>query len=142
MHGDAVLAVVASFDGSHCVSTGQDGNVFVYRTRLDGAELKVGLGLGVRWDSLCACLHGVSGGASTVLTLCQLLLPCQDGSFGPMHDSPAVEDIVDSKAYSFEQAKQRAELDRRMRTAEDRKMDERRTVRALRKAFDAILKEV
>lgn len=54
----------------------------------------------------------------------------------------AGEDIVDPKAYSFEQAKQRMELDRRMRTAEEKKMDDRRAVRTLRKQFEQILAEV
>ncbi len=49
---------------------------------------------------------------------------------------------MDAKTYSLEQAKQRAELDRKMMTAEEKKMEDRRTVYAFRKAFEKILAEV
>jgi hypothetical protein len=53
-----------------------------------------------------------------------------------------VEDIVDPKAYSIEEAKQKAERDRRHKTAEEKKTEERGEIKKLRKEFENLLAEV
>ncbi len=52
------------------------------------------------------------------------------------------EDIVDPKAYSIEEAKQKVAFDKKMKTAEQKKMDERRQIRKLRIEFEQLLAEV
>ncbi len=54
----------------------------------------------------------------------------------------AGDDITDTKAYSIEEAKQKSAFDRKMKTAEQKKMDERRAIRKLRDEFDRLLQEV
>jgi hypothetical protein len=52
------------------------------------------------------------------------------------------EDIVDPKAYSIEEAKQKVAFDRKMKGVEAKKMDERRVIRKLRGEFEQLIAEV
>ena len=56
--------------------------------------------------------------------------------------APTVDDIVDAKAYSIEEAKQKVAMDKKMKSAEAKKMDERRVIRKLRTEFEQLLAEV
>ena len=65
----------------------------------------------------------------------------QNGSISSV-TAPTVDDIVDVKAYSIEEAKQKVAMDKKMKGAEAKKMDERRIIRKLRTEFEQLLAEV
>ena len=119
-----VLRVASSFDNSHLLTIGADGNFFVFTAAYSGEPEPV-------------CFQ-------SMLVFLQLNLHFKVGT-GRLQAaskiSPA-EDIVDPKAYSIEETKQKAAFDKKMKTAEQKKMDDRRLIRKLRTEFEQLLAEV
>eukprot|EP00054_Salpingoeca_dolichothecata_P028412 m.215633 g.215633 ORF g.215633 m.215633 type:complete len:1145 (+) comp26213_c1_seq1:4271-7705(+) len=105
-NGQGVADVCISFDDTHLISAGLDGNLFVYHSALSGEKLEP-----------------------------------QQGDEIPTIEYDKVDDILDPNTYSIEEAKQKAEQDKKMRTAADKKMDARRDIRKLRKEFEQLLAE-
>jgi WD40 repeat protein len=112
-----VTAMAVTTDGRRLVSGGADGTVLV-------SALHVG---GKREDG---APHDLP--REDVASLASVL---------PSIEVQNVADIIDPQTYSIEEALQRAERDRLMQTAEERKRAEKRLVRAMRKEFEALREE-
>eukprot|EP00730_Choanoeca_flexa_P004745 TRINITY_DN11792_c0_g2_i1.p1 TRINITY_DN11792_c0_g2~~TRINITY_DN11792_c0_g2_i1.p1 ORF type:complete len:1946 (+),score=593.51 TRINITY_DN11792_c0_g2_i1:1-5838(+) len=98
----AVTGVVSSFDGTRLLTSGMDGNVFVFAS---------------------------SWSADT---------QPMDNQAGPAVDWPTVADHTDDKVYSLEEEREKAERDRAMMTAEQRKARVKEQIANLRTEFEAI----
>eukprot|EP00117_Sycon_ciliatum_P043144 scpid6537/ scgid31278/ WD repeat-containing protein 52 len=105
-----------SFDGDYLLSTGSDSNFFVYRFGGDKSRLEERI-------ARAAMLEAAREQAAKA-------------ALGALEDDiSSVRDIEDPTAYSIEEAKQKAEHDRRVRLAEKKKLETRRGVELLRREF-------
>jgi len=101
----SVNGIMTSFDTRFLISGGNDGNLFVYKVNHAGVELS---------------LPSPSE---------KLLKVTEESSAAP------VDDIDDAKAYSIEEAKQKREHEKMLKTAEDKKIKVRKTIATLRSKF-------
>ncbi|KAL5270283.1 hypothetical protein ACHWQZ_G001132 [Mnemiopsis leidyi] len=101
----SVNGIMTSFDTRFLISGGHDGNLFVYKVNHAGVELS----LPSPADSLL--------------------------KQKAKEDVPMVDDIDDLKAYSIEEAKQKREHEKMLKTAEDKKVKVRKTIATLRSKF-------
>lgn len=108
-HNGRVNEVSTSFDNKHVFSVGQDGNFFVY---------------------------DFNGDLLTPKSPPQSKQRVGEQQRG--EDGRDVEDIDDPGHYSIEEAKQKAERDRMLRLAEEKKMGVRRQVAKLRRQFRSV----
>lgn len=146
-HNDASVSAVAfTTDSSHALLGGADGSLRVHSlTSLDQSmQLSMHAAavtqVSVSFDNAFAMSIGKDGNVFVYKTAfadaSSSAELTQDESMAP------VEDIVDPKAYSLEEMKQKADQDAKLRTAEDRKMDVRREIAQLRKEFKLLLGQV
>ncbi|XP_063689299.1 cilia- and flagella-associated protein 44-like isoform X17 [Bolinopsis microptera] len=103
----SVNGIMTSFDTRFLISGGNDGNLFVYKVNHAGVELS----LPSPSDSL------LKSKVKEEIT------------------GPPVDDIDDLKAYSIEEAKQKREHEKMLKTAEDKKIKVRKTIATLRSKF-------
>ncbi|CAH1796965.1 unnamed protein product [Owenia fusiformis] len=99
-----------SFDGKYLFSVGADGNIFSFNV-MDQASVE---------DRVKESKAKIPSARKAV-------------------EEKRVEDIEDPSAYSIEDAKQKAEHDKMMRLAEEKKTDVKRTIAQLRRQFKKLI---
>ncbi|KAF6034679.1 hypothetical protein EB796_007012 [Bugula neritina] len=107
----SITSINISYDGSYIITVGQDGNFFVYNY-MSQKEVDAEV---------------VKAKIPSALKLAE--------------DQKLPDDIEDPKAYSIEDAKQKAEHDKMMREAEERKQEVRRIITQLRRQFKKLLEK-
>ncbi|XP_067931339.1 cilia- and flagella-associated protein 44-like [Watersipora subatra] len=110
-HVGAISAIEVSYDGAYVITVGQDGNFFAYNY-MSQKEVDE--------------------------EVVKAKIP---SAFKLPEDKQLPDDIEDPQAYSIEDAKQKAEHDKMMREAEERKQEVRRIITQLRRQFKKLLEK-
>eukprot|EP00055_Hartaetosiga_balthica_P018003 m.126721 g.126721 ORF g.126721 m.126721 type:complete len:2101 (-) comp9436_c0_seq1:2135-8437(-) len=113
-HG-GIVAVAVSHDGAYVVTCGGDGNVFVLENNLSKSK------------------GGRNGDSDAIAKHPSVFLEEVTYSI--------VEDMIDPNAYCIEDELQRAERDRQLRSAEEKKQDMRHEIMVLRREFESLVAE-